>query len=258
MIRRLKRALGIDFSLKAALRNPSIYGRQFSLPRLSFRELVHDRLHTGTRATILQVGANDGEANDPMGDLLLRCAANIDVALLIEPQPGAFERLTRRYREAGHVRCLKTAIDWQGGERLLYSIDRERTAARLRRPISDGIASFSKDHVLAVLQRHCENLGPEEIDELLHVEQVPVSTLHDALRSAGINGAPDVALIDTEGFDGEILRMIAGAELWPEIIQYEHKHLGRDERRNVARLLMANGYRLWTDHADVWGCRIAS
>lgn len=258
MIRRLKRALGVDFSLKAALRNPSIYGRQFSLPRLSFRELVHERLHTGSRATIVQVGANDGEANDPMGDLLLRCAANIQVALLIEPQPGAFERLTRRYREAGHVRCLKTAIDWQGGERLLYSIDCARTSARIGKPISDGIASFSKDHVLGVLQRNCEDLRPEEADDLIHIEEVPVSTLPDALHSAGISGAPDVVLIDTEGFDGEILRMIARAKLWPEIIQYEHKHLGRDERRSVARLLMANGYRLWTDHADVWGCRIAS
>ena len=74
MIRKIKRALGIDFSLKAALRNPSIYRRQLVMPRMSFRELVHQRLHDGRPATVVQVGANDGETNDPIGELLLRCA----------------------------------------------------------------------------------------------------------------------------------------------------------------------------------------
>lgn len=257
MIRKIKRALGIDFSLKAALRNPAIYRRQLTLPRMTFRELVHDRLHDGRPATVVQIGANDGETNDPIGEMLLRCADRIEAALLVEPQRSAHARLARRYRDVKQVLCLKAAIDWTPGERTLWSIDRDRAERQIGRKVSDGIASFSRDHVLDALCARSGDMEREEAERLLAPEDVAVRTMPDALREAGIAGAPSVMLIDTEGFDGEVIRMIADNDLWPEIIQYEHKHLDREERRQIARLLSQHGYRLWTDHADVWGRRIA-
>ncbi|MEC9346854.1 MAG: FkbM family methyltransferase [Pseudomonadota bacterium] len=257
MIRKIKRALGIDFSLKAAMRNPSIYRRQLVMPRMSFRELVHQRLHDGRPATVVQIGANDGETNDPIGELLLRCADRITAALLVEPQQKAHARLARRYRDMAQVQCLKAAIDWTPGQRTLWSIDRARAEAQIGRKVSDGIASFSRDHVLDALCARSGDLERDEAERLLAPEDVQVKTMRQALTDAGIDGALNIVLIDTEGFDGEVIRMLADLDLWPEIIQYEHKHLDRDERREIARLLSGHGYRLWADHADVWGRRVS-
>jgi len=42
----------------------------------------------------------------------------------------------------------------------------------------------------------------------------------------------------------------------PDVIQYEHKHLTQYGRRDLSTMLEQQGYRLWADHADVWGRRI--
>ncbi len=65
-------------------------------------------------------------------------------------------------------------------------------------------------------------------------------------------------MIDTEGFDGEIVCMALEAGWSPSVIQYEHKHLAGSERRDLSRELERRGYRLWADQADVWGRRVGT
>ncbi|WP_416896517.1 MAG: FkbM family methyltransferase [Minwuia sp.] len=247
MIRRLKRALGIHFSSKALVRNPDIAWRQYLGRFRSFAELASELASTRP-VTLVQVGANDGSANDPLARMIAEDPERIDRALLIEPQTAAFERLTARYRGFGEIHCLNAAIDREAGERTIWSIDRDAVKARLGRNMSDGIASFERDHVIQVLRQN----GIGDAETFLTSEPVTLSTLGGAAASVSIRD-PDILLIDTEGFDAEILRMALDTGWRPRLLQYEHKHLSTPDRRAVSARLRALGYRLWADHADAWG-----
>ena len=136
----------------------------------------------------------------------------------------------------------------------MYSVNRQAAAGRLRRSVSDGIGSFDRGHVETLLKENSPGLTYREIQELITEETVPVTTLGDALLEAGIS-RPDVILVDTEGFDADIMHIALDAGIRPILIQYEHKHLTNSVRRRISKRLMREGYRLWSDHADVWGQR---
>ena len=253
MIRKLKHAIGIHFSTKAMARNQNIYVRQLTRRFCSFYELVVE-LAVKRPITVVQIGANDGITNDPLGELILNHPRSVR-ALLIEPQRAAFSRLSQRYADAPHVTCLHTAIDEESGTRCIYSVNRQAAAERLGRSMSDGIGSFQRQHVETVLKANVPALSDHEIDGLITEEMVPVTTLKQTLVGAGIR-QPDVFLVDTEGFDAEIVQMALDTGMRPILLQYEHKHLTTGDRRSISACLMREGYRLWADHADVWGQRV--
>lgn len=255
MIRRIKRALGIRFSLKALARNPAIYLRQWRLPDVGFADLVRDAMASDDALTLVQIGANDGATNDPVGKLIHGNPERFTAALLIEPQGPAFARLAARYADVPQVTCLQAAIDREAGERSLFTLDREAASERLGRTVSDGVASFDRDHLVWILRTYDPAISEPEMAGLIQTTQVPVMPVGRALETAGITPPPTIVLIDTEGYDGAIIHMMAEAGIWPRLIQYEHKHLDAPERRTVARLLLQNGYRLRADHADAWGWR---
>ena len=250
MIRRLKNTVGIRFSVKALARNPSIYCRQLTHQYRSFRALVAE-LATDRPISIIQVGANDGIAHDPIGELVLNSAGRIR-GLLIEPQRRAFERLTQRYAHMSHIKCLRAAIGKESGTACIYSVNQQAAAGRLNRSISDGIGSLDRRHVEAILKSSAPALLPQDLDALVAEELVPITTLAAAQIGAGINHA-DVLLVDTEGLDGEIVHTALDCGMRPNLVQYEHKHLSGICRRSLSKRLFGMGYRLWADHADVWG-----
>ena len=249
MMRRLKRAIGIHFSTKALARNPGVHLRQMFRRHRSFRDLL-DRLADARPIAVVQVGANDG--TDPLGDLIRDRPDRIDRALLIEPQRAAFARLTRRFEDFPQVIRLNVAIDRQAGERQLYSI---RSNAGV--PVGDGIASFDRQHVERVIRTRTDADSCSGVPALIATETVPATTLYAAADDAGVT-RPDVLMVDTEGFDGEVVHMAFQAGWLPAIIRYEHKHLTQVERRVLGRELRQRGYSLWADHADVWGLRFGA
>ena len=255
MIRKLKRAVGIHFSTKALVRNPNVVVRQLTRRFNSFHELVAE-LVAKRPISIIQIGANDGVTHDPLGELILDCQGRVR-GLLIEPQHAAFGRLSQRYAHAPLITCLHAAIDWEPGTRCIYSVNQQAASERLRRSVSDGMGSFERRHVEATLKTRMPVLSGHEIDELITEEVVPVTTLEQALDGAEIR-QPDVCLVDAEGFDAEIVRMTLDIGIRPILIQYEHKHLHVRDRRSISKRLIREGYRLWADHADVWGQRIGA
>ena len=246
MIRKLKRACGIHFSTKALRRNPGIHLHQTIRRFRSFRNLLDD-LADERRIVVVQVGANDG--GDTLGDLIRDRPDRIERALLIEPQRAAFARLVQRTGTFEGIVCLNAAIDRQPGERTLYSVNRDAGTH-----IGDSIASFERRHVEELIRSGTKARSASEVAALVTTETVPVTTLGGAAAVAGI-GIPDVLMVDTEGFDAQVIRMALEAGWLPAVIQYEHKHLTQAGRREIAAALRQRGYRLWTDHADVWGCR---
>lgn len=254
MIRRLKRRLGIRFSTKALMRNPGICFRQYLRRYQSFTGLA-EALATRRPVSIVQIGANDGSANDPLRHLFATQPARIARALLIEPQTGAFHRLSERYADAGAVYCLNAAINRAPGEATIWSIDKPAVAAKLGRAQSDGIASFDRAQVANALRMAGGDFSESDLEALLITETVRVVTLEQAAAEAGIN-QPDILLVDTEGFDAEIMDMVLTAGWRPALLQFEHKLLTQAQRGALSKRLRSQGYRLWADHADVWGQRV--
>ncbi len=244
MIRKLKRACGIRFSIKALCRNPGVYLRQMTRRFRSFRDLL-DEITDQTRITIVQVGANDG--SDVLGNLIRDRRDRIERALLIEPQRTAFDRLVERTGKFENVVCLNAAIDVQSGVRVLYSLRPEAG-----RRLGDGIASFERKHVEYEIRSRMNVRFDCQLESLIKEENVPLLTLKDATTGAGIQ-VPDVLMVDTESFDAEIVRMALQAGWRPAVIQYEHKHLAQGDRDDITRKLRQCDYCLWADHADVWG-----
>lgn len=254
MIRKLKRALGINFSTKALARNPGIAWRQMFGRFRRFDDLVEELASTRP-VTIVQVGANDGSSNDPLGRMIAAHPERITKALLFEPQASAYGRLSERYKDLQNIICLNAAVNREPGEQQVYSVDREAASTAIGRPISDGIASFDRNHVVQVLVDNAPGLTAEDVDLLVTEQAVQVTTLSDAASANGMSN-PDILLVDTEGFDAEIMAMALEASWRPLLLQYEHKHLDNGDRRALAGRLRALGYRLWADHSDVWGQKV--
>src|SRR5215813_10122361 len=64
----------------------------------------------------------------------------------------------------------------------------------------------------------------------------------------------DLIVIDTEGYDLEILRQLDLIRFRPDLIVYEHKHLNELERTIAADLLIANGYNV---QSTAWANTVA-
>ena len=64
----------------------------------------------------------------------------------------------------------------------------------------------------------------------------------------------DLVQIDTEGYDYAVIKMIDLKKWKPAIINYEHRHLSREEREMCWRYLVDAGYSLYVHGADTAAC----
>lgn len=62
----------------------------------------------------------------------------------------------------------------------------------------------------------------------------------------------DVLIIDTEGYNFEIIKTIDFNEICPLIIQYESMNLSKETRKASLRLLSKNGYHLIPGRKDTF------
>jgi hypothetical protein len=61
----------------------------------------------------------------------------------------------------------------------------------------------------------------------------------------------ELLMIDTEGYDYEILKSINLKKYTPRVISFEHVHLSFNEREAAIKLLVSNDYKINIDSMDV-------
>ena len=177
----------------------------------------------------LQIGAFNGVDGDPLyayarRGLLRGCS--------VEPQADAFEQLCLNYAGNSNVILKHAAIGAQSGTATLFRI----------RPGTDGpswlpqIASFHREVILS----HAEQVP--EIEQAIVTEAVAVVAFNDLIDELGVE--PDVVVIDTEGHDFEIIKLMNIGVRKPAILLYEHKHLTPKDHEESIQLLGNAGYRL--------------
>ena len=197
---------------------------------LSFDHVISEFLVQSERIpTFVQVGAFDGVS----GDLLHRYAMKgLIRGCLIEPQADAFEQLRANYAGVEGVQFRRAAIADRSGEATLYRV----------RPGTPGpnwlyqIASFRRD----VLLKHAAIVPG--LEDAIITESVPTITFGDLFSELGYE--PDIVVIDTEGYDFEVIKLLDVGLRQPRIILYESKHLVPRDRDACIDLLRAAGYRL--------------
>lgn len=183
----------------------------------------------------VQVGANDGRTDDPIHQLVARYHWR---GVLLEPQPEIFKKLVENYRSEPQLVLENVALAHRDDTLSLWTVAN-----------SDGLlASFDRSAIAARYR------DPSQIIEV----PVQATSFRSLVKRHAISRI-DLLVIDTEGFDFEVIKMaLAEALLLPRLIRYEHLLLSRADHRACGDLLAQHGYRLLRDGIDTIAYRAES
>jgi FkbM family methyltransferase len=191
---------------------------------------------------VLQIGANDGVALDPIRDSVLAQGWTL---YAVEPMPGVFERLKANYGPGPQFHYINCAVGDHDGEADIYYLEQPEAVDG---PDYDQYTSFSRE----VIERHWRAIP--DAKQRVAIVSVPVRRLDTLIREFDV---PEVDLlqIDTEGFDYEIIKMAFAAGLAPPLLAFEWTHLSRDDMWSCRTDLIERGYRWLINKGDVIAAR---
>lgn len=193
------------------------------------------------RPFLFQVGANTGRGSHNLYGCIKKWRIH---GVLMEPQKEVFSQLKENYKELDGIDLCNEALANESGRKTLYRLSGE--ASQFKRGGSEfgtGIASFNPEHVWSCYQRNATEEGmKQERDDIIYSTEIDCLSFSDVINKYKIDSL-DIVLIDVEGFDFEVLKMIEIEKYKPFVIKYEHKHLG-SEKSNSWDYMLSLGYRL--------------
>ena len=200
------------YRLARDYRWPEVHGNLLVLGFALLRARQKGTIH------VLQIGAFDGHACDPLLEVLQN--ENVS-AILVEPQKIPYEHLVERYATNPRVSLINAAVAERDGVVKLY--------------VPDSGASPQA----SLIAQHHRRFGSDakEVREL-EVPSVSVSSLVKLFDGERLH----LLQVDTEGMDYQILKWFFDAGVEPDVLNFESLHLSRTERLASRQLLNASGY----------------
>jgi FkbM family methyltransferase len=196
----------------------------------------------------VQIGACDGIFADQFNHLVKTYNLR---GILIEPQQDMYAALVRNYAGNSNLVLLNTAI---GKEECIQQFYRVKNEYLNILPYARGISSLKRDSIERAIKiyfdelfRKGESLPP--IDAVIESEAIQCSTLSNVLETYHVEFL-DMLLIDTEGYDFEIIKTIDFKKIKPPIIRFEHSHLSTTDTEACYDLLIRHGYLLGRGPSD--------
>lgn len=233
------RALGTN-RMRAALRG--VRARRLQ-GRLAGPKLLRAFAEVYPEAFFVEIGSNDGEQHDHLRPFIRSLPWS---GIMVEPVPYVFERLRANYADLDRVALENVAIADRDGRLPFYHLAEAPAAERQRMPRwYDGIGSFSKQVVLD----HAREIP--DIEDRIVRRDVRAVTLRSLCRAHGVRKI-DLLLIDTEGYDYELIKSFDLADQHPRLIIYEHFHLSPEDRAACRLLLERHGYETMEEGFDTW------
>lgn len=176
----------------------------------------------------INIGAHDGSAIDPLAKYIKKFRFK---GIMIEPQKKPFNRLVTNYKSHNQLIFERSAI----------TRNDERTTLHVWK---DGFSSLivSPEKLSSIRKIRQLKMKPKSIK----VNGMSMKTL---LKKHKIKTA-DIIIIDTEGYDYEILKLIDFKKLQTRIIQYESVLLSNKDKEQSIALLEKCGYKTFTDGWD--------
>ena len=211
--------------------------------RLAGRRLIRAFAETYPEAFFVEIGSNDGVQHDFLRPFILERTWH---GVMVEPVPYVFERLRRNYGSLERVELENAAIADRDGTLPFYHLREAGLAERDELPgWYDGIGSFSRE----VVAGHATHI-PDIEGRVIRAE-VPSLTFESLCRKHRISRL-DLVLIDTEGYDAQIVESIDLAARHPRLLVYEHYHLDPHERSRCAGRVREHGYETMEEGFDTW------
>ncbi|MEA2273543.1 MAG: hypothetical protein QOI98_2251 [Solirubrobacteraceae bacterium] len=195
------------------------------------------------QAFFIEIGSNDGEQHDHLQPLIVSGSWR---GIMVEPVPYVFERLRRNYGGIARVILENAAIADRDGTLPFYHLAEPGDGDREGLPgWYDAIGSFSRDAVV----HHAKHIP--DIERRLVCAQVPALTFESLCAKHAVDRV-DLIVIDTEGYDWEILRRLDLRARHPRLVVYEHFHLAPDDRRACREQMQNSGYETMEEGFDTW------
>jgi len=215
-------------------------------------EQIGARLNTIFRkqadVLFIEIGANNGKVDDPIFQLIFE---NKWKGCFVEPQKSVFQNeLVPAFENNDDIILVNAAISTKTEERYLYKLnfgDEDWVTA---------LASFNRSQIEKhikigwVKQRAKEleyKLPPER--EWIIKERVKCISFDDLVKKYNYENF-NLLVIDTEGFDYEILKTIDFIAYQPKVVIYEHRHLSKNDYRASVNMLRKFGYKLIRENGD--------
>lgn len=194
----------------------------------------------------IQIGSNDG--NDEVTPLRRKFGWK---GIMIEPLRDVFEQMVLfNARDLGIV-FENCAISQSTGNKTIYRVGISN--AKWATALTSFDPKVIKAHLRNGFIQECakgEGIDmPKNEEKIIKSELIKTLTFSDLLAKYKISDF-DILLIDTEGYDYEILKLIDFKITKPSIIIYENKHLPRKTYKNSIALLKRFGYRIFGDGSD--------
>jgi FkbM family methyltransferase len=167
---------------------------------------------------VLQIGAFDGEASDPLQEIL---SENRVSAILVEPQILPYEMLVKRYKANPGITVINAAIADKDGTATLYVPS--RTASPKASLMADHHRRFGVGH------RDVRTIEIATLSGPSLMKKFPTNHLH-------------ILQVDTEGMDYRIINWFFDANIEPDVINFESLHLDKGDRLASRDLLSRKGY----------------
>ena len=181
----------------------------------------------------IQIGAHNGRTDDHLFGYITK---NKWHGILVEPVEYLYKELIKNYHGVEGLSFEQKAIGTNTGQQIFYSIKKSTESMP---SWYNQLGSFKKDVILKS-KEHIPN-----IEELIVETKVDCITMPDLMLAHQVSHI-DLLLIDTEGYDFEIIKSIDLKRINPAIIIYEHVHLSNADSKACILKLEAEGYRVHT------------
>lgn len=207
-----------------------------------FESFLYRHLAVHKKVTFLQIGANDGVMNDPVYHFNVDNKGFVS-GFVLEPLPDIFEKLVENYKCCPNIKPFNLAIHASESEMVLHRVKPERAGEIPE--FARGIASFDETHWVKT------TLVPNES----FMEQVKVKCISfpNFIKEHSIDKL-DLLLLDTEGYDYQILMSIDFTQIKPRIIRFEHgvrnQVMSNEKFIEICNRLNSFGYQIIAESYD--------
>lgn len=205
---------------------PHAEGKELNL---GFGDLLEFQYAKSRNFTALVIGAFDGVENDPTSEFIRTKQCR---AILVEPQPWPFQRLSESMSGREGADILNAAIDATSGSRDMYCIP---PGIDDLPAWTEQLASFRREHILNHEER-APGLSSHIVT--LNVQTLSFDDLLDKYQLQSL----DLLQIDTEGMDAQLLGWFPFHRIKPALLHYETAHLSSAEHQFVRKRLQRLGY----------------
>ncbi len=197
---------------------------------------------------IIHVGANDGRHNDPIYNFVKKHKNSTNI-ILVEPIKSVIPHLEKNYSYHPSSEIVNKAIgDRESSSIQLYGVNQNywndiSVGYGTDWPdyrVPTGVTTTNRDQLVQWISKNIQSdASPGEIIKKFDVEVAQPNSILNQSKNMD-----DVQLlqVDTEGFDDEVVFSFFEAEVYPNIINIESKHLSQERQQKYEQRCKYEGY----------------